>query len=148
MVAKRYYLDTSALVKRYVLERGSDVVDRVFAEAHAKKSSIALSLWNVGEAAVVFDKYGRRIGLDPKKTMRLMLSELRTLSLIHSLVVVRVSHRAVLRSAKVALRHGIYVADALQIVSCEISKSTELLTADRELYEVAVSEGVSAKLLG
>ena len=55
-----------------------------------------------------------------------------------------VSHRAVLRSAKVALRHSIYIADALQIVSYEISKSTELLTADRELYEVAVSAGVSA----
>ena len=143
-MARRYYLDTSALVKRYVLERGSDVVDGIFEEAHRGGSSIALSLWNVGEAAVVFDKYQKRMCLDAKRAMHLLLSELRTLSLIHSLVLVRVSHRAIMKSIEIALKHHVYIADALQIASHVISKSTELVTADRELFEVASREGVSA----
>jgi hypothetical protein len=31
----RYFVDTSALVKRYHAERGTDVVDVLFAEPHA-----------------------------------------------------------------------------------------------------------------
>jgi len=58
-MADAYYLDTSALVKRYVSERGSESIDQIFTNAHSGEATIASSYWNVGEAAVVFDKYGR-----------------------------------------------------------------------------------------
>ena len=55
-----YYLDTSALVKRYVKEPGSEIVDRIYTKAYRGLAVIAASYWNITEAAVVFDKYERR----------------------------------------------------------------------------------------
>ncbi len=49
-----YYLDTSALVKRYVKEPGSEVVDKIYAKAYRGIAVIAISYWNIAEAAVVF----------------------------------------------------------------------------------------------
>ncbi len=38
-----YYLDTSALVKRYVKEPGSEVVDRIYTKAYRGIAVIAIS---------------------------------------------------------------------------------------------------------
>ncbi len=38
-----YYLDTSALVKRYVYERGSELIDRLFSRAYRGISTISFS---------------------------------------------------------------------------------------------------------
>jgi len=62
MRGRRIYLDTSALVKRYVTEPGTETVDSIYEEAHKGYATIGFSLWNVGEASVVFDKY-EKMGL-------------------------------------------------------------------------------------
>ncbi|MCC6020300.1 MAG: hypothetical protein LM577_02890 [Thermoproteaceae archaeon] len=49
------HLDTSALVKRYVEERGSEGVDRLFDSAYRGRAILALSIFNV-EAACALDK--------------------------------------------------------------------------------------------
>jgi len=54
------YLDTGAIVKRYVVEDGSDRVDAVYKEAYAGRLVIGFSMWNIGEVATVFDEYKRR----------------------------------------------------------------------------------------
>jgi predicted nucleic acid-binding protein len=51
------YLDTSAIVKRYILERGSDEVAALYSRAWGGDVKLSFSLWNVGEALGVFDKY-------------------------------------------------------------------------------------------
>jgi hypothetical protein len=56
----RYYLDSSALVKRYISEPGSDSVDDIFEGALFGSNVIIISYWNIGEAATVFDKFSRR----------------------------------------------------------------------------------------
>ena len=45
------------------------------------------------------------------------------------------------------LKHHIYIADALQIVSAIKSRSRLFVTADKELAHVAEREGLSALLL-
>jgi len=75
-----YYLDTSALVKRYVSGLGSDVVDEIFSNAYRGLNVLAFSYWNIAEAAVVFDKYGRRLGLNARNLLRNLLREARTLA--------------------------------------------------------------------
>ena len=57
MQGKSVYLDTSSLVKRYIGEKGSEVVDRVYEESEAGKMKISFSIWNIGEAVGVFDRY-------------------------------------------------------------------------------------------
>ncbi len=65
------YLDTSAIVKRYVAEEYSDLVDEVYEGAYRGAVRIGFSAWNVGEVAVVLDKYCRRGLLDgPRGCLR------------------------------------------------------------------------------
>ncbi len=75
-----YYLDTSALVKRYVSEVGNDVIDELFSNTYRGISILSFSYWNIAEAAVVFDKYERRLGLNAKELLRNLLSKVKTLA--------------------------------------------------------------------
>ncbi|HLH86539.1 MAG TPA: hypothetical protein VKU79_06735, partial [Thermoplasmataceae archaeon] len=62
MNVTRVYLDTSILIKRYVKEENSNLADSYFHQAQRGETVICLSEINLGEAAVVFDKYSRKTG--------------------------------------------------------------------------------------
>ncbi len=47
-VEASYYLDTSALVKRYVEKTYSDKVDQLFSQAYKEIGVISLSHWDIG----------------------------------------------------------------------------------------------------
>jgi len=57
MGAQRAYLYTSAAVERYVIEEGGSRVDALYREAHTGNIKIGFSVRNIGEVAVVLDKY-------------------------------------------------------------------------------------------
>jgi predicted nucleic acid-binding protein len=57
---KLVYLDTSAIVKRYIQEPGSDVVAQLYSKAWLGDLKIAYSVWNIGEVLGVLDKYYMR----------------------------------------------------------------------------------------
>ena len=137
------YLDTSALVKRYVEEPGSRVVDEVFNDAYRGVKTISFSYWNIAEATVVFDKYERRLGLNAKKLLHDLLREVKTLVKLHRLVLVGIDPTILRDSIKLVLKHHIYVADALQIVSANRSGSKLFVTGDKELAQVAKTEGLN-----
>ncbi len=145
--AEVYYLDTSALVKRYVEEQGTETVDGIFLDAYKGLKRIALSYWNIGEAAVVFDKYERLAGLDARQLLRRMLRELRTLTRLGGATLVGVSPRILRSAVAIVLRRHVYVADALQIVSAREAGGDVLVTGDKRLAEVAEAEGLHALLL-
>jgi len=75
--------------------------------------------WNVAEAAVVFDKYERRLELNARKLLRNLLRESSTLSRLQRLVVVSVNPSILRASLKLVMKHHIYVADALQLASAK-----------------------------
>lgn len=68
---KVYFLDTSALVKRYHRERGSEVIDALFAEQDCRIVISDLSIIELGsalakkvrEGEISTEKYQRAIGL-------------------------------------------------------------------------------------
>jgi len=60
MSVQSIYLDTSAIVKRYVVEEESASIDAFYEKVHAGRFKIGFSIWNIGEVAVVLDKYKRR----------------------------------------------------------------------------------------
>ncbi len=132
-----YYLDTSALVKRYVSEPGSNVVDNIFSKCYRGISKISFSYWNIAEAAVVFDKYERKLGLDARKLLRNLLRETRTLVKLHRLIVIEIGPRILKETVKLVLKHHIYVADALQIASAIKAGSNILVTGDKDLARIA-----------
>ena len=86
MKERRIYLDTSAIVKRYLLEPGTEIVDSIYKDAHRREVLIGFSSWNIGEASVVFDKY-ERMGVinEARKVFEKFLLESRTLVLSGSL---------------------------------------------------------------
>jgi len=147
-VEEIYYLDTSALLKRYVEEPGSETVDDIYEDAYRGIKTLSFSYWNIAEAVVVFDKYARKLGLDAKRMVRDMLRESMTLSRLHRLVVVSVSPPVLRTSIELVLKHHIYVADALQIASAKKVDSSTVVTGDRELVGIAETEGLKTLYVG
>ncbi len=147
-MSERYYLDTSALVKRYVEEPGSAEVDKTFSDAYNGYAEICLSQWNILEALVVFDKYSRRLGIDAKKTSRLMLREIKTLLRLRGIRLLGVTSSVIKRSMRLVLGHHIYSADAIQVVTAQMCGTSFFVTADKRLGRVAEKEGLSVVLVG
>jgi predicted nucleic acid-binding protein len=145
------YLDTSAIVKRYVREEGSREVSELYERALDGDLKLAFSIWNVGEALVVFDKYRRR-GILSSEGFSTVLSnfrrETRRLLKLGLLKVVPVRNRLLIESWKLITRYGVYVADALQIVSARRAGADLLVTGDRRLASVAEAEGVKSMVVG
>jgi uncharacterized protein len=142
------YLDSGALAKRYVQEEGSETMDQVFERAEKGEESVFFSTWNVGELAVVFDKYEREGLLDAKRVMMTFLGEVKRLGKSRAAEVVPVSGSVIADVVTLTLRHHVYVADALQVASCKTVSGAGLLTADRRLAGIAREEGLKVTLVG
>jgi len=56
----KLYLDTSATIKRYVVEPGTQTIDIIFDKAEAGELIISFSFWNIGEALGVLNERRRR----------------------------------------------------------------------------------------
>ncbi|NHV45750.1 MAG: type II toxin-antitoxin system VapC family toxin [Candidatus Verstraetearchaeota archaeon] len=136
------YLDTSALVKRYIEESKSDVVDEIFRDSYKGIKTLAFSYWNLAEAIVVFDKYEKKLGLNAKEIMKNMLREITTLSRLHRLIIVNITPSLLRKSINLILKYHIYVADALQIATAKKIKSSIIVTGDKELANIAQAEGL------
>jgi predicted nucleic acid-binding protein len=109
---------------------------------------LAFSYWNIAEAAVVFDKYERRLGLNARRLLSSLLSESATLSRLRRLLVVGVSPSILRESVELVLRHHVYVAEALQVASAKSIKSDRFVTGDGDLARIAEAEGLSTVYLG
>ena len=46
-------LDSRAIVKRYVMEQGSDIVHELYERAYSGDITLSFSLWNVGEVSSI-----------------------------------------------------------------------------------------------
>jgi len=138
------------MVKRYVLEKGSNVVSEVYERALEGDLTLSFSAWNVGEVLGVLDRYRRRGWLSARDyhTARnaFVLETLRLLKL--GLVkVVPVKTGLLIKTWGLIEKYHIYEADALQLISAIHVGSKQLLTGDRRLAEVAREEGLKAVYL-
>ena len=116
--------------------------------AHKGYATIGFSLWNIGEASVVFDKY-EKMGLvdNGRRLLEKLLGESKLLTSLEALKLVNITLDIVLESIKLVFRHHIYVADALQIASTK-KGFDEFATADRKVAEVAKAEKLTTVLIG
>jgi predicted nucleic acid-binding protein len=60
----KVYLDSNAIIKRYVLEEGSDKVKEIYLEALNGAATLHFSVWNLGEVLEALDAYHRRSWLE------------------------------------------------------------------------------------
>jgi predicted nucleic acid-binding protein len=148
--ARVFYLDTSAIVKRYVFEKHSDYVVELYDSSLDGEVELSFSLWNVGEALGVFDRYLRRGILTEeawRAARRNFLGETRRLVSLGVLKVVGITADLLKESWRLIEKHHIYQADALQITSARYVKADILVTADKNLCRVAGEEGLGVKCL-
>ncbi len=145
------YLDTSAIVKRYVDKPGSEFVRSLYRSAYAGGAKLASSVWNIGEMLGVLDKaytIGRRSEEDRVAAKRRFLNELNRLTRLGALTIIHLRF-SILRDAwKLIEKHHIYQADALQITSAKYVSADQIVVADRKLCDIALSEGLSAVYVG
>jgi len=144
---KLVYLDSSAIVKRYVKERGTEVVDLVFDNAELGNVKIFFSIWNIGEVLGVLDRYRRRNLISSKEFESVLgkfASELLKLVKLHQLDLIPLYSDIIADSLDIILRYHIYEADAIQIVSSKYCNSEVFLTADKRLAEIAKDLGINA----
>jgi predicted nucleic acid-binding protein len=151
MTEKTVYLDTSAIIKRYVYENGSEVIRAQYREAYNGNVMLLFSLWNIGELLGVFDKANRQKKLTEEQMhegVSRFSNETARLRKIGRLSVVPISERIVEGSWDFVTKYHIYQADALQISSALETKCNEFFTGDQKLHSVTLSEGLNSSYLG
>lgn len=145
------YLDSSAVVKRYVLEHGSDVVQELYGKAYSGDITLSFSLWNIGEVLGVLDKYRRRGWLDDinyRKARQQFLGDTLRLLKLKLLKILPVRARILVQGWRLVDRYHVYEADALQILSAKDMRVDKLYTGDKLIHEIAMKEGLDSLYLG
>jgi len=147
MSARLVYLDSSSIVKRYVEERGSEVIDAVYAKAESEDIKFVFSIWNIGEVLGVFDRYASK-GLILQETLKTTLldfiSESTKMVRLGSLQILPMTTKSLVESWLLVMKHHIYEADALQISTSKEANCSLFLSADAVLVKVAEKEGINA----
>jgi len=145
------YLDTSAIVKRYVKESGSDLISEIYEKALNGDALLSFSAWNIGEVLGVLDKYRRRGWLSDgnylKARLQFLGETLRFLRL-KLLKIVPTKTSILIQTWSLIERYHIYEADALQILSAKRIGAEKLYTGDEVLHKVALEEGVESEYVG
>ncbi len=145
------YLDTSAIVKRYIQEVGSDIVASVYSNAWQGEAKISFSLWNIGEVLGVLDKYYRQgwlTGEDFKLARREFIGETLRMLKLRILRIVPVKPSIVVKSWRLVEKYHVYQADAIQIASSKEVNAEEFYTGDKTLCNIAELEGLKQVCLG
>ena len=147
MSVKLVYLDSSSIVKRYIEEKGSKVVDTVYARAEAGDLRFAFSIWNIGEVLGVFDRYtSRELILQEKLKTTLLdfISESTKMVRLGSLQILPMTTKTLIESWLLVMKHHIYEADALQISTSKEANCNLFLSADAKLIQTAQKEDTNA----
>jgi predicted nucleic acid-binding protein len=140
MSAKNVYLDTSTIVKRYVEEKGSRLVDDVYGRAEVGALRISFSMWNVGELIGALDQHlGRKVISDAQfeTGIRNFIAETIKLFRLGHLDIRSPTARIFVDAWRLILSSHIYEADAIQIATAKNLDCDFFLSADAELIEVA-----------
>lgn len=144
-MAAKLYLDSSAIVKRYVQEKGTDSLNLIYSKSDAKELSVSFSFWNIGETLGVMDQYSQRGWITPQQrsqAVRNFAGETLRLLMLDAIDIIPVSSSALSECWSLIEKHHIYQADALQIISCKRSEAGVLLSADTSLLKACTNEGI------
>jgi len=141
------YLDSSAIVKRYILELGSKIVSEVYRKALNGELIISFSTWNIGEVFGIFDKYYKKGWLskeDYEKVRYQFISETIRLLRLRILRVVPIKTKLLIQTWHMIEKYHVYEAGALQIVSAKYIGAHKLYTGDKQVHEIALKEGIDS----
>jgi len=145
------YLDSSAIVKRYVEEPGSARIRDFYRRAYSGEIVLSYSLWNVGEVLGAFDRARRLNRITDEEyhvIKRRFLHETRRMVKLGITILVPLVFKIVKESWKILEKYHLYLAGALQIASAKNVNAKFFLTADEKLHEIALKEGIESEYIG
>jgi len=147
MSARNVYLDTSAIVKRYIEEKGSKLVDDVYGRAEVGALRISFSMWNVGELIGALDQHLSRKVISEmqfRTSTRDFVAETIKLFRLGHLTIRSPTAKIFADAWYLIFSSHIYEADAIQIATAKNLECDLFLSADAELIEVAKHTNLQA----
>ncbi len=127
------FIDTSTLVKRYVEEKNSDIVDELFLKADSVEvSSITRIELNSAFARRLADK-----SID-KKSYEMALAEFNNELVFFNIITFSGSVEA--EAVNLIRKYQMKTLDGVQLASARLSGRDSFVTSDKRLYEIAVKE--------
>jgi len=135
-----YYLDTSALVKRYHPERGTTYLDTVFAEADATFIIISITIAELTSALVRKQEAGEI----SEEGLRQTLSKFSE-DLIGEFWILDIERHHIHQAQQLILRHSLRTLDSLQLSLLLVVRdlSPVFLCSDARLLAAARAEGIT-----
>ena len=136
-----YFFDTSALVKRYHVETGSEKVDEIFNDP---EGIFAISSITITEFTSAF---ARKLteGIISKDDLLICLSEF-SKDMIHSFWIIDLEKNHINKSLPIIIKHNLRTLDSLQLaVFLNLSPlAPTMVTSDELLFNAAIKEGFQA----
>lgn len=134
-----YYLDTNALIKRYVVEAGSNLVDQWFEKSHSFFTSVITY-------AEVYATFARAYRLGLLNTEKLSLLSSHFQSDWEQFKIIEVTQRVQKLISSLAIRFFLTGADLIQLASVitlvEAGISISFVTSDKRLFNAAKDYGL------
>ena len=147
MSARNVYLDTSTIVKRYIEEKGSELVDDLYGRAEIGALRISFSMWNVGELIGALDQHLSRKVISEmqfRTSTRDFVAETIKLFRLGHLNIRSPTAKIFADAWHLIFSSHIYEADAIQIATAKSVECDLFLSADAELIEVAKQTNLQA----
>jgi len=144
-----FYIDPSALVKRYHAERGTNLVNRLFEELKAERENrrMITSVWSIAESVAILNRAKNKLKMKEEDFAEILAT---FFAEIRSFYLLEVSDERALWSIPYILSHNINSSDALHLKSLlDAGKALELLgsqvilvAADKRFLRAAKDEGI------
>ncbi len=141
------YLDSSALVKRYLAEEGSEAVDGLYRRAEGLDIQLAFSLWNIGEVLRALARarsMGQLTQWEVEESVWLFLRETLKFRALGGLRIVPVGSDVIATAIPVLLASRLSQADAIQLATAVEVRANALVAADERLVREARRDGLNA----
>lgn len=141
-MAATYYLDTSALVKRYHVERGTAYLDAVFSDPDATFIIVSITIAEL--TSVIVRKHA-----EGEISQQALLQTLARFSedLITEFWILDIERHHVQTAQQLILRYGLRTLDSLQLSLLLVTKSLSpvFLCSDTRLLAAARAEGITVQ---
>ena len=141
------YLDSSALVKRYLAEEGSEAVDGLFRRAEGLDVRLAFSLWNIGEVLRALARArsaGALTQREVEESAWLFLRETLKFRALGALRIVPVGSDVIGAAIPLLLASRLSQPDAIQIATAVEILADAFVAADARLVREARRDGLKA----
>jgi predicted nucleic acid-binding protein len=142
---KLIYLDTSAYLKEFAREQGSDAIATLFKSCESGEIRLIISEWAINEGIAAVDRKLRRGEMTVAErdgVIREVLRETRKLALTTNLTLIPVESALVSSSARLITQRHLSADDALQLFSALAAGAEAFVSTDSRLNEAASSEGI------